>query len=132
MKRIVILTGAGISAESGLGTFRDTGGIWSAATTEDGNTDNTFVMSGLFSSTAITTIEASDFNNWAGGDDDDVISATIMTASDDIFGCSKSLINGANVPSLAERSLWLQFKAPTTSTIFEQQNITITIGAQAP
>ncbi|MCB1330118.1 MAG: NAD-dependent deacylase [Maritimibacter sp.] len=25
---IVILTGAGISAESGLGTFRDTGGIW--------------------------------------------------------------------------------------------------------
>ena len=29
MRKIVILTGAGISAESGLGTFRDTGGIWS-------------------------------------------------------------------------------------------------------
>jgi NAD-dependent deacetylase len=29
MQRIVILTGAGISAESGLGTFRDVGGIWS-------------------------------------------------------------------------------------------------------
>jgi len=27
-ERIVILTGAGVSAESGLGTFRDTGGIW--------------------------------------------------------------------------------------------------------
>lgn len=27
-KRIVILTGAGISAESGLGTFRDKGGLW--------------------------------------------------------------------------------------------------------
>lgn len=27
-ERIVILTGAGISAESGLGTFRDAGGIW--------------------------------------------------------------------------------------------------------
>ena len=26
--RIVILTGAGISAESGLGTFRDVGGLW--------------------------------------------------------------------------------------------------------
>ncbi|MCC5976725.1 MAG: NAD-dependent deacylase [Salinarimonas sp.] len=26
--RIFVLTGAGISAESGLGTFRDTGGIW--------------------------------------------------------------------------------------------------------
>lgn len=29
MGNIVILTGAGISAESGLGTFRDKGGIWS-------------------------------------------------------------------------------------------------------
>jgi len=28
MARIVILTGAGISAESGLGTFRDKGGLW--------------------------------------------------------------------------------------------------------
>ncbi|MBK5926770.1 NAD-dependent deacylase [Rhodobaculum claviforme] len=26
--RIVILTGAGVSAESGLGTFRDVGGVW--------------------------------------------------------------------------------------------------------
>lgn len=29
MTKIVILTGAGIFAESGLATFRDTGGIWS-------------------------------------------------------------------------------------------------------
>ncbi len=28
MKRVVILTGAGISAESGLKTFRDSGGLW--------------------------------------------------------------------------------------------------------
>lgn len=28
MKHIVVLTGAGISAESGLKTFRDTGGLW--------------------------------------------------------------------------------------------------------
>ncbi|MBV7380794.1 NAD-dependent deacylase [Maritimibacter dapengensis] len=28
MTRIVVLTGAGISAESGLGTFRDEGGLW--------------------------------------------------------------------------------------------------------
>ena len=26
--KIVILTGAGVSAESGLGTFRDTDGLW--------------------------------------------------------------------------------------------------------
>ena len=28
MKRIVILTGAGVSAESGIPTFRDSGGLW--------------------------------------------------------------------------------------------------------
>ena len=28
MDKIVILTGAGVSAESGLGTFRDKGGVW--------------------------------------------------------------------------------------------------------
>ena len=28
MKKIVVFTGAGISAESGLGTFRDSGGLW--------------------------------------------------------------------------------------------------------
>ncbi|WP_296763181.1 NAD-dependent deacylase [Sediminimonas sp.] len=33
--RIVILTGAGISAESGLGTFRDAGGVWAQHAVED-------------------------------------------------------------------------------------------------
>lgn len=28
MKNLVVLTGAGMSAESGLGTFRDSGGLW--------------------------------------------------------------------------------------------------------
>ena len=28
MKKIVVLTGAGISAESGISTFRDAGGLW--------------------------------------------------------------------------------------------------------
>ncbi|MFC3613928.1 NAD-dependent deacylase [Lutimaribacter marinistellae] len=35
MDKIVILTGAGISAESGLGTFRDEGGLWSQHRIED-------------------------------------------------------------------------------------------------
>ncbi len=34
-RRIVILTGAGISAESGLGTFRDKDGIWTRYNLED-------------------------------------------------------------------------------------------------
>lgn len=35
VSEIVILTGAGLSAESGLGTFRDTGGLWSHYDLED-------------------------------------------------------------------------------------------------
>ncbi|MEO0938102.1 MAG: NAD-dependent deacylase [Pseudomonadota bacterium] len=35
MTEIVILTGAGISAESGLGTFRDEGGLWAQHRIED-------------------------------------------------------------------------------------------------
>jgi len=35
MGKIVILTGAGISAESGLGTFRDQGGLWAQHRIED-------------------------------------------------------------------------------------------------
>jgi NAD-dependent deacetylase len=34
-KRVVILTGAGLSAESGVATFRDAGGIWSKVRVED-------------------------------------------------------------------------------------------------
>ena len=35
MKRIVILTGAGISAESGIQTFRDADGLWENHNIED-------------------------------------------------------------------------------------------------
>lgn len=35
MKRIVILTGAGMSAESGISTFRDNGGLWRTHRMED-------------------------------------------------------------------------------------------------
>ena len=33
--RIIVLTGAGISAESGLKTFRDAGGLWEGYRIED-------------------------------------------------------------------------------------------------
>jgi len=35
MKRLVVLTGAGISAESGFATFRDSGGLWEGYRVED-------------------------------------------------------------------------------------------------
>ena len=42
MKKIVVFTGAGISAESGLGTFRDSGGIWEKYKIEDVATPEAF------------------------------------------------------------------------------------------
>jgi NAD-dependent deacetylase len=42
MSSIVILTGAGISKESGLDTFRDAGGIWSRVRLEDVATPDAF------------------------------------------------------------------------------------------
>jgi NAD-dependent deacetylase len=35
MKKIVVLTGAGVSAESGINTFRDSGGLWEQHRIED-------------------------------------------------------------------------------------------------
>jgi NAD-dependent deacetylase len=40
MKHLVILTGAGISAESGLKTFRDSDGLWEGYDIEDVATPN--------------------------------------------------------------------------------------------
>ncbi|MCA0919449.1 NAD-dependent deacylase [Pseudooceanicola nanhaiensis] len=42
MEKIVILTGAGISAESGLGTFRGAGGLWENHRVEDVATPEAF------------------------------------------------------------------------------------------
>ncbi|MEK6638316.1 MAG: NAD-dependent deacylase [Pseudomonadota bacterium] len=42
IRNIVILTGAGISAESGVGTFRDAGGLWEQHRVEDVATPEAF------------------------------------------------------------------------------------------
>lgn len=44
MKKVVILTGAGISAESGIQTFRDSDGLWMNYNVEDVATYDAYVM----------------------------------------------------------------------------------------
>ncbi|MEM7663310.1 MAG: NAD-dependent deacylase [Pseudomonadota bacterium] len=48
IQKIVVLTGAGISAESGLGTFRDKDGIWTKYPLEDLATPEGFVRNPEF------------------------------------------------------------------------------------
>ena len=43
MKKIVILTGAGMSAESGISTFRDSNGLWENYRIEDVATPEGFM-----------------------------------------------------------------------------------------
>ena len=47
MKNLVVLTGAGMSAESGISTFRDAGGLWDQYPVEQ-----VAMMSGLISASA--------------------------------------------------------------------------------
>ena len=42
MKNIVVLTGAGMSAESGIKTFRDAGGLWEGFEIEEVATPGAF------------------------------------------------------------------------------------------
>jgi len=77
--RIVILTGAGISAESGMGTFRDKGGLWEnadlmkLATPEGFAEDPAAVQDPKFSSTGaevtLVTQNVDDLHERAGSTD---------------------------------------------------------------
>jgi NAD-dependent deacetylase len=49
MAKVLILSGAGISAESGISTFRDSGGLWVITQ----NVDNLFEKAGLKSEDVI-------------------------------------------------------------------------------
>jgi len=61
--RIVILTGAGVSADSGLGTFRDAGGLWSqydlsAVATPEGFARNPSLVQDFYNARRANMLEA--------------------------------------------------------------------------
>jgi NAD-dependent deacetylase len=63
MQRIVILTGAGVSAESGLGTFRDKGGLWtrydlSEVATPEGFARNPALVHDFYNARRANALEA--------------------------------------------------------------------------
>jgi len=87
-----------------------------------------FVMSGLFCATADNPAPG-DFNE---GGSEDVLTTVQQTATASLFGYSGATQTGVNVSPAANRTLLLQFKAPTVNTIVDEQSIIITIGCQAP
>jgi hypothetical protein len=83
-----------------------------------------FVLSGLFCAAA----------DAPGGADfaaDDVLTTTTQTATATILGFAGGSDDGVSVAAGGSVDLWLEFAAPTSSTDFSQQTITVTVGAVA-
>lgn len=55
-KKLVVLTGAGMSAESGISTFRDTNGLWENYRVEDVATPEGFAYNPDWYSTFIISV----------------------------------------------------------------------------
>ncbi len=82
-----------------------------------------YVMKGLFVG-ATDAPAPTDFGA------NDVITTTSQTASPTVFGAFSS--TGNSVPASSSADLWLQFTAPTSTTVVTSQSIVITIGATVP
>ena len=93
---------------------------WTAGSTagSDG-----YVMKGLF-------VGATDAPTSTDFGVNDVITTTSQTASLTVFGAFST--TGNSVPASSSVDLWLQFTAPTSTTVVTAQSIVITIGATVP
>ena len=56
MKNLVVLSGAGMSAESGISTFRDAGGLWDKYPVEQVATPEGYALIRSWLSTFITSV----------------------------------------------------------------------------
>jgi hypothetical protein len=88
-----------------------------------------YVLSGLLCNTTDIP-QASHFNKDASMED--VITTQGKLATSTIFGYSQATANGASMPSGSARSLYLQFKSPTTTQKTTEQIISVTISCQVP
>lgn len=96
---------------------------WTAGSTAG---PETYVMKGLLVGSADAPA-AGDFGT------EDVITTASQAASASIFGyAGPSGTNGANVAPGNSADIWLQFSAPTATSVTTQQSIVVTIGASVP
>ena len=83
-----------------------------------------FVLSGLFCGAADAP-GGGDFNA------DDVMTTSAQPATATIFGYVGGSADGEAVSAGSSVDLWLEFGAPTSSSSFTEQTITVTVGAVA-
>lgn len=85
---------------------------------------DTYVLSGVFCAAA----------DAPGGTDftaDDIVTTSTQTATAGVFGYAGGSDDGVSVSASGSVDLWLEFAAPTSSTDFTEQMITMTVGAVA-
>jgi hypothetical protein len=83
-----------------------------------------YTMSGLFCG-------AGDAPGGADFEAADVITTATQTATATIFGYAGGSADGVSVSAASSVDLWLEFQAPTSSSSFIEQTITVTVGAVA-
>ncbi len=94
---------------------------WTAGATAGADV---YVLSGLFCGAADAPGDG-DFNA------DDVLTTSAQTATATIFGYAGGSDDGVLVAPGSSVDVWLEFDAPTSSTNFTEQVITVTVGAIA-
>ena len=92
MKNLVVFTGAGISAESGLGTFRDSGGLWDKYQIEEVATPEAFKSNPKQASKILGKYErTSRFNNATDENkDNDAVMLVTSSITDEFSDMGKS------------------------------------------
>lgn len=83
-----------------------------------------YVLSGLFCDSADAP-GSGDFGA------DDILTTSTQTATAAVFGYAGGTDDGASVSAGSSVDLWLEFIAPTSSSDFSEQTITVTVGAVA-
>jgi hypothetical protein len=94
---------------------------WTAGATAG---PDAYVLSGLFCGAADAPGSA-DFNG------EDVMTTSTQTSTAAVFGYAGGSDDGVSVSASSGVDLWLEFQAPTSSSSFAEQTITVTVGAVA-
>jgi len=103
------------------------GGTWAVSGDATAGADE-FVMGGVFGASG-DSVTSGNFNESTGNED--VIQNVVTSSSATVFGSAGASANGASVAPTNSVGLWLQFKAPTSSSVSTQQSVTTTVGVEA-
>ena len=113
-------------------SINDGGSVWDNNDAIDTVGTDVYAMLALFTTTSIGSLLDSHFSADAG-DTDDLITTggTAATASNFARAAEDTTVKGLSIPTTEVRSLYLNFRSPSTNTQSAEQNMTVTVTAAA-